>query len=120
VINLGTNNAPQNANLGKKCSLAERKAFIKLFKEYNDIFSCTYDELKTYDHKDCPTYHPNEPSNKSFLAKVEENAPKLGASSKRIIKQAIGRKNNIPIGHTQYISNLVHMRKNNGRHKALC
>jgi hypothetical protein len=49
VINLGTSTTPQNFNLGKNCSLAEKKAFIKLFKDYKYIFSWTYDDLKTYD-----------------------------------------------------------------------
>jgi hypothetical protein len=49
VINLGTNNTPQNINLERIVPLEERQAFIKLFKEYKDIFSWTYDDLKTYD-----------------------------------------------------------------------
>jgi hypothetical protein len=50
-INLGTNNIPQNVNLGKNYSPPQRQAFIKLFKEYIDIFAWTYDDLKTYDTK---------------------------------------------------------------------
>jgi len=49
VINLGTNTIPKNVNLGKNFSPPERQYFIKLFKEYKDIFAWTYDDLNTYD-----------------------------------------------------------------------
>jgi hypothetical protein len=48
VINIGTIIIPQNVNLGKNCSSAEKQDFIKIFKEYKDIFSGTYDNIKTY------------------------------------------------------------------------
>jgi hypothetical protein len=38
VINLGTDQNPKNINLGINCSPLEHNAFIKLFKEYKDIF----------------------------------------------------------------------------------
>jgi hypothetical protein len=38
VVNLGTSTTPQNINLGKNCSPDERQYYIKLFKEYKDIF----------------------------------------------------------------------------------
>ena len=39
VINLGTPDKPQNINLGVQCSDEEKMAFIKLFKEYKDVFT---------------------------------------------------------------------------------
>ena len=38
VINIGTLDKPQNINLGVECSNDEKEAFVKLFKEYKDIF----------------------------------------------------------------------------------
>jgi ribonuclease HI len=49
TVNLGTKENPPNINLGMGCSEQERFAFIKLFKEFKDIFSWTYDDLKTFD-----------------------------------------------------------------------
>jgi hypothetical protein len=40
-------------------------------------------------------YHSNEASNKALLEKFDENATKLGASSKGRIKQVIVSKGNI-------------------------
>ena len=36
---------------GKRCSLGERNKLISLFEQYKDVFSWTYEELKTYDTK---------------------------------------------------------------------
>ena len=50
-INLGTEVKPKYVNLGKCFSPGERNKFISLFKQYKDVFSWTYEELKTYDTK---------------------------------------------------------------------
>jgi len=46
--NLGTESNPQTINLGIDCNHVEKTAFIKLFKEFKDIFAWTYDNLKTF------------------------------------------------------------------------
>jgi hypothetical protein len=42
TINLGTPKKPKNINLGKKISKEERKAYLKLFGEYQDVFAWSY------------------------------------------------------------------------------
>jgi hypothetical protein len=49
VINLGTLDKPQNINLGVQCSLNEKVVFTILFKEYKDVFACSYEGLNTFD-----------------------------------------------------------------------
>jgi hypothetical protein len=39
----------KNVNLGINCSPQEKKDFIKLLKDYKDVFSWTYNDLKTFD-----------------------------------------------------------------------
>jgi len=51
VVNLDTEQNPKNINLGKNSTQAERVAFIKLFREFKDVFAWTYEDLKTYDTK---------------------------------------------------------------------
>jgi hypothetical protein len=77
VINMGSDNTPHNINLGKKCSPEERQAFIKLFKEYKDIFSWTYDDLKTYDTKIIQHVIPMKPQTKPFQQKLRKMHPSL-------------------------------------------
>jgi len=49
VINLGTIENPRKINLGKSIYVDERRAYIKLFKKYKDIFARSYQDIKTYD-----------------------------------------------------------------------
>jgi hypothetical protein len=49
TINLGTLESPKNVNLGKTMSKEDKKSYLNIFREYRDVFSCTYRELKTYD-----------------------------------------------------------------------
>jgi hypothetical protein len=77
VINLGSEKIPQTINLGKKCSPEERQAFIKLFKEYKDIFSWTYDDLKTYDTNIIQHVIPMKPQTKPFQQKLRKMHPSL-------------------------------------------
>ena len=49
LINLGTEIEPKYVNLGKCCSPGERNKFISLFKQYKDVFTWTYEDMKTYD-----------------------------------------------------------------------
>ena len=51
LINLGTKDEPKYVNLGKCCSPGERSKFINLFRQYKDVFTWTYEDLKTYDTK---------------------------------------------------------------------
>ena len=41
VVNLDIEQNPQTINLGKKCTHAQRAAFVKLFKEFKDVFAWT-------------------------------------------------------------------------------
>jgi hypothetical protein len=49
TINLGTPESPKHVNLGKTISKEERKAYLKLFRQYHDVFELSYRYLKTYD-----------------------------------------------------------------------
>jgi hypothetical protein len=42
TINLGTSENPKNVNLGKTISIEEIKAYLKLFREYQDVFAWSY------------------------------------------------------------------------------
>ena len=39
TINLGTKLNPQTVNLGIDCTPTEKSVFIKLFKEFKDVFA---------------------------------------------------------------------------------
>jgi hypothetical protein len=49
TVNLGTSENPKNVNLGKTISKEERKSYLKLFRQYQDVFAWWFRDLKTYD-----------------------------------------------------------------------
>jgi hypothetical protein len=49
TINLGTLKNPKNINLGKTLSKEDTKSYLKLFREYQDVFAWSYRDMKTYD-----------------------------------------------------------------------
>ena len=46
VVNLGSNEKPQNVNLGLGLSSEERISFIRLLKTYKGVFAWDYANLK--------------------------------------------------------------------------
>ena len=70
VVNLGTKQNPQNINLGTNCTHAERATFMKLFKEFKDVFAWTYEDLKTYDMKIIQHVIPLKEDAKPFQQKL--------------------------------------------------
>jgi len=49
LVNLGTDIKPQNINLGLGLTPEEKSAFIRLLKQYKNVFAWNYNDLKTYD-----------------------------------------------------------------------
>jgi hypothetical protein len=77
TINLGTLENPKNINLGKTVSKEERKAYLKLFRQYQDVFAWSYRDLKTYDT--CIIQHtiPLNPGVKPFQQKLWKYHPSM-------------------------------------------
>jgi hypothetical protein len=42
TINLGMPKNPKNVNLGRKIYKEERKSYLKLFRQYQDVFAWSY------------------------------------------------------------------------------
>ena len=47
--NIGTKEHPRIVKISKALSVEQRERYIKLLKEYVDIFVWSYEDLKTYD-----------------------------------------------------------------------
>jgi hypothetical protein len=49
TVNLGTLEALKNVNLGKTIYKGDRNSYLKLFRQYQNVFMWSYKDLKTYD-----------------------------------------------------------------------
>ena len=74
-VNLVIEKNPQNINIGTNFSPVVRATFIKLFKEYKDVFTWTYDYLKTYDTNIIQHIIPMKEDAKPFQNKLQKMHP---------------------------------------------
>jgi hypothetical protein len=70
TINLGTPQNPNNVNLDKTISKEERKSYLKLFRQYQDVFAWSYRDLKTYDTHNIQHMIPLKHKVKPFQQKL--------------------------------------------------
>ena len=47
--NIGTKEHPRMVKISKALTTKQRNKYIKLLKEYVDVFAWSYEDLKTYD-----------------------------------------------------------------------
>jgi hypothetical protein len=72
TINLGTPENPKNTNLGKTVSKEDRKSYLKLFSEYQDVFAWFYREFKNLQHSHHSTHNPIKTWSKTLPTKAQE------------------------------------------------
>ena len=97
AINLGTEQDPKNINLGKNCTPAEKATFMKLFREYKDIFAWTYEDLKTYDMKIIQHVIPLKENVKPFQQKLRKMHPSLESLVKKELNKLLTAKIIFPV-----------------------
>jgi hypothetical protein len=114
TVNSRTRDNLQNINMGKACSEQGRSAFIKLFKEYKDVFAWVYDDLRNFHPNIIQHVIPMKPQTQSFQQKMRKMHLKLEPTVKKELNKLLTAKIIFPVRHTQWVSNLVHVRKKNG------
>jgi hypothetical protein len=97
---LGIDDNPQCIKLGAGCSKKEKDAFIKLFREFKDVFAWTYDDLKTFDPNIIKHVIPIKPQTLSFQQKLRKMHPKLEPTIKKELNKLLNAKIILPVRHT--------------------
>ena len=92
LINLGTEDEPKYVNLGKCCSPGERSRFISLFQQYKDVFSWTYEDLKTYDIRIIQHIIPIKSGVKPFQQQLKKMHPKMEPLIQNEVKKLLDAK----------------------------
>ena len=98
VINLGTEHSPQCVNLGSACTPQEKTAFIRLFNEFKDIFSWTYDDLKTFNPNIMQHVIPMKEHAKPFQQKLRKMHPSLEPTVKKELNKLLIARIIFPVG----------------------
>lgn len=114
MVNLGTEKDPKNVNLGLGCSPQEKAAFVKLFKEYKDVFSWTYEDLNTFDTSIMQHVIHLEKEANTYQQKLRKMHPSLEPLVKKELNKMLDAKIIFPVRHTCWVANLVLVRNKNG------
>ena len=114
LINIGTDSEPKYVNLGKYRSPREKNKFINLFQQYKDIFSWTYEDLKTYDTHIIQHVIPIEASIKPFQQPLRKTHPKLEPLIQNEVRKLLDTKIIFRVRNSEWVANLVLVRRKSG------
>ena len=84
---------------------------MKLFREFKDVFTWTYEDLKTYDMKIIQHIIPLKKYAKYFQHKLRKMHPSLEPLVKKELNKLLTAKIIFHVRHTTWVENLVPIRK---------
>ena len=100
--------------IGKNASLKERKEIENMIRKYKDIFSWTYDDLKTYDPSIIEHTISLKEGSKPYRQNFRNVNPKLAPLIKKELEKMLADKIIRPVRHTTWVSNPAIVRKKSG------
>jgi hypothetical protein len=113
--NIGTEEKPRMVKLSKSLSPEKKLKYIELFKEYSDVFSWGYEDLKAYDTSIIQHRIPIKEDQKPFRQKLRRINPKLLPLIEKEIKKMYDAKIIVPLRFSKWVSNLVPHIRNMGK-----
>ena len=76
-INVGTKQEPRLVKISKRLSVEAKEKYLKVLKQYQDVFACSYDDLKVYDTSVIKHTIPLTENEKPFKQKLRRVNPLL-------------------------------------------
>jgi ribonuclease HI len=112
--NVGTEKDPKYVKLSSSLSEEQREEYTKLLKEFADVFAWTYEDLRTYDTSIIEHKIPLKENTKPFRKKLRQINPMLLPVMEKEVKKILDEKIIIPLRYSEWVANLVPVRKKNG------
>jgi hypothetical protein len=111
---IGTKEESRMVKISKLLPLEIKDKYKNLLRQFKDVFSWSYDELRTYetaviDHK-IPLKHGVKP----FRQKIRQINPILFPTVEREVKKILEAKIIVPLRYSDWVENLVPVRKKSG------
>jgi hypothetical protein len=88
--------------------------YVELLKEFANVFSWTYEDLKIYDTVVIEHKIPLREEAKPFRQKLRQISPMLLPIIEREVKKMFNTQIIVPLRYYEWVANLVPMRKKNG------
>ena len=98
--NIGTKEQPGIVKISKALSVEQRERYIKLLKEYVDIFAWSYEDLQTYDTSIIQHKVPLKPNVKPFRQNLRRINLTLFPVIEKAVKKLLDAKIIIPLRYS--------------------
>jgi ribonuclease HI len=112
--NIGTEQDPKFVKLSSSLSREKRAEYTELLKEFSDVFSWTYEDLRTYDTSVIEHKIPLKEEAKPFRQKLRQINPMLLPIMEREVKKLLDAQIIVPLRYSEWVANLVPVRKKSG------
>jgi ribonuclease HI len=112
--NIGTEKEPKFVKLSSSLTRKQRVEYAELLKEFADVFSWTYEDLRTYDTVVIEHKIPLKEEAKPFRQKLRQINPMLLPIMKREVKKLLDAQIIVPLRYSEWVANLVPVRKKSG------
>jgi hypothetical protein len=100
--------------LSSSVSKDQRVEYVKLLKEFSDVFSWKYEYLQTFDIRIIEHKIPLKDETKPFRQKLKQINPMLLPIMEKGVKKLLEANIIIPLRYSEWVVNLFPVRKNNG------
>ena len=112
--NIGTEADPKVIKISKNLTKESRETYIKLMKEFHDVFAWTYDDLKVYDLDVIQHTILVQKNAKPFMQKLRRMNPLLLPLIQKEVKKLFDAKIIVSLRLSKWLENLVPVRKKSG------
>jgi len=112
--NIGTESESKYVKLSRSLTGKQRYEYIGLLKGFSDVFSWTYEDLKTYDTSIIEHKIPLKEEANSFRQKLRQINPMLLPIMEREVKKLLQSQIIVLLRYSEWVANLVPVRKKNG------
>ena len=112
--NIRTEGEPKYVKLSRSLTGEQRSEYVGLLKGFADVFAWTYEDLKTYDTSIIEHKIPLKEEAKPFRQKLRQINPMLLPIMEREVKKLLQAQIIVPLRYSEWVANLVPVRKKNG------
>lgn len=112
--NLGDSVVPKIVKISKFLSADMKTKYVEMMKRFIDVFAWSYADLKQYDSSIIQHTIPIKQNEKPFKQKLRRINPLLMPLIEKEVKKLFDAKIIVPIRFSNWLANLVPVRKKNG------
>jgi hypothetical protein len=117
--NIGTQEDPKIIKMSRTLNLEVKEKYVKLMKEFPDVFSWSYDDLNVYDTSIIQHVILVKEDHKPFKHKLSRINPLLLPLIEKEVKKLFEAKIIVSLRFSKWVENMVPTRKKSGEIK-LC